>query len=66
MLVSPPTQPLKKEDPVARQMAKPDACAKPCSMGGAKSVRVRPMNMSDKVKIRKKRKHWDRRDVAFY
>lgn len=54
----------KPEDPVARSIAKPDAFAKPATMGHSK-VRVR-LTSPDKVKIRKKKKHHDKRDVTFY
>lgn len=61
----PPTQPLKRipVDPVARSLAKPDACSKPATMG---KVRVR-VTQGDKS-LRRKRKHGhpDKRDVHFY
>lgn len=58
--------PLKqKEDPVARSIAKPDACAKPCTMS-SKGVRVRVNTGKSDVKIRKKKRMWDKRDVTFY
>lgn len=55
----------KRVDPVARSMAKPDACAKPCTIG--KGVRVRVNLKGDKTlrRSRRKRPH-DKRDVAFY
>lgn len=53
-----------KEDPVARSIAKPDACAKPCTM--SKGVRVRVNTGKSDIKIRKKRRNWDKRDVTFY
>lgn len=59
-----PTYPaLKKEDPVARSMAKPDACAKPATMGSKVRVRV---TQGDKSLKRKKKRRNDPRDVAFY
>lgn len=54
----------KPVDPVARSIAKPDAFAKPATMSGSK-VRVR-LTSPDKVKIRKKKRNWDKRDVTFY
>lgn len=60
-----PTYPKPKEDPVARSLARPDACAKPATMGKG-SVRIRPMADSQKVKIRRKKKKHDPRDVHFY
>lgn len=52
-----------KLDPVARSMAKPDACAKPCTTKPANSrVRVRVNN--DRVRVRRKKR--DKRDVQFY
>lgn len=54
----------KREDPVARSMSKADACAKPCTMGNTKGVRIRPM-LGDKSLRRKRKKH-DPRDVKFY
>lgn len=59
--LKPEPVPIKKEDPVARSLAKPDACAKPATF--AKGVRVRPMS-GDKSLKRRKRK--DPRDVQFY
>lgn len=61
-------QPKQKEDPVQRSLARPDACAKPCSMGKGAGVRVRPMSEKQWKKVtfrRKKRKH-DYRDVHFF
>lgn len=64
-------QPQKKEpvpihqDPVARSIAKPDAFAKPGTFGNSK-VRVRLSANPNNVKIRRKKKNWDRRDVTFY
>lgn len=55
--------PVRKEDPVARSMAKPDACAKPGTFKSSPSKGVRVRVMNDRVKIRRKR---DRRDVTFY
>lgn len=50
-------------DPVARSLSKPDACAKPCTMG--KPVRIR-VNQSNKSLKRKKKYPRDKRDVLFY
>lgn len=50
-------------DPVARSLSKPDACAKPCTMG--KPVRIR-VNQSNKSPKRKKKYPRDKRDVLFY
>lgn len=52
----------KKEDPVARSLARPDACAKPATMG---KVRVR-VTQGDKSLKRKKKRRNDKRDVTFY
>lgn len=52
-----------KQDAVARSMARPDACAKPATMGSPKGVRIR-VNMSKSPKPRKRKK--DYRDVNFY
>lgn len=57
--------PVKKpEDPVARSMAKPDACAKPATMGKVR-VRVAQGDKSLKPRKRKRGPH-DKRDVRFY
>lgn len=53
-----------QEDPVARSIAKPDAFAKPGTL--SKPVRIRLLSNDKSVKIRRKRKNHDRRDVAFY
>lgn len=51
-------------DPVSRSLSKPDACAKPCTLG--KGVRIR-INQNDKsLKRKKKRNPRDKRDVTFY
>lgn len=63
-LIQPLGVPLKKTDPVARSMAKPDACAKPCNINASRGVRVR-VNMG-KVNIRRKKRNHDPRDVTFY
>lgn len=63
----PPVQPLKKipvEDPVARSLARPDACAKPATMGS--KVRVRVTQGDKSLKRKKKRGARDKRDVNFY
>lgn len=52
----------KKEDPVARSLARADACAKPATMG---KVRVR-VTQGDKSLKRKKKRRNDKRDVTFY
>lgn len=52
-------------DPVKRSMAKPDACAKPGTLGNAK-VRVRVLSGDKSLKSRRKRRKKDRRDVQFY
>lgn len=65
-LINSPAITLKKipvSDPVARSMSKPDACAKPCTMG--KPVRVR-VTQGDKSLKRKKKYPRDKRDVVFY
>lgn len=59
-----PTTATKKEDPVARSMAKPDACAKPGTVGNSK-VRIR-VTTGDKSLKPRKRKRKDPRDVQFY
>lgn len=63
-LVNTPANALKKlpVDPVARSISKPDACAKPATMG---KVRIR-VTQGDKS-LKRKRKHpRDKRDVQFY
>lgn len=50
-------------DPVARSIAKPDAFAKPATMG--KGVRVRVSSGDKSLKPKRKKKH-DKRDVQFY
>lgn len=56
--------PLKKpDDPVSRSMAKPDACAKPASLG---KVRVRVSTGDKSLRRKKKRNPRDKRDVTFY
>ena len=68
--IIPTYPPLKKEpvpvkqDPVARSMARPDACAKPCTMN--KGVRVRVTAGDKSLKPRKKKRNNDPRDVTFY
>lgn len=54
----------KPVDPVARSLAKPDACAKPATLGNSK-VRVR-VTSGDKSLKRKKRRKNDPRDVHFF
>lgn len=63
-LVNSPAIALKKlpVDPVARSLAKPDACAKPAVLG---KVRVR-VTQGDKSLKRKKKYPRDKRDVIFY
>lgn len=51
------------EDPVARSLAKPDACAKPATMG---KVRVRVTQGDKSLKRRRKRGPHDKREVHFY
>lgn len=56
--------PVKKpEDPVARSLARPDACAKPATMG---KVRVRVTQGDKSLKRKRKRGPADKRDVHFY
>lgn len=66
-LINTPATTLRKipvMDPVSRSLSKPDACAKPCTLG--KSVRIR-INQGDKsLKRKKKRNPRDKRDVTFY
>lgn len=52
-------------DPVARSMAKPDACAKPGVMGRS-SVRVRAMAATKAPRVRMRRRKHDYRDVQYY
>ena len=60
----PPTPAVKKiEDPVARSMAKPNACDKPCSVG---KVRVRTTMGDKSLRGKRKRRPRDKRDVVFY
>lgn len=58
----------KEHDAVAESLARPNAWSKPASMGNKSSSRVwiRPILDKKKVKIRKKRKNHDYRDVTFY
>ena len=69
MAIAIPTYPKPEQkrpvDPVALSIAKPDACAKPCNMG-SKGVRVRVNTGKSEVKIRKKKRNHDPRDVSFY
>lgn len=58
-------QPQKKEDPVARSMARPDACAKPATLGTSR-VRIRVSTGDRSLLPRKKKRHHDKRDVFFY
>lgn len=53
-----------KVDPVARSLARADACAKPATLGTKVRVRVTQGDKSLRPK-RKRRKH-DKRDVHFY
>ncbi len=56
--------PVKPTDPVARSLAKPDACMKPATFVNQNSkVRVRPMFNGKRQGRRKGR---DYRDVKFY
>ena len=62
------TPPKKEEvkitvDPVARSLARPDACAKPATIGKA-GVRVRVTNQ--RLPGRPKRKKRDYRDVKYF
>ena len=60
----PPTTAVKKiEDPVARSMAKPNACDKPCSVG---KVRVRTTMGDKSLKRKRKRRTNDKSDVTLY
>lgn len=60
-----PTYPAPKIDPVKRSLERPDACAKPCTIGNTK-VRIR-VSQGDKSLKRKKRKRPnDKRDVHFF
>ena len=60
----PPTTAAPKiEDPVARSMANPNACAKPGSVG---KVRVRTTMGDKSLKRRKKKGKRDPRDVTYY
>ena len=60
----PPTTAAPKiEDPVARSMANPNACAKPGSVG---KVRVRTTMGDKSLKRKRKRRTNDKRDVTCY
>lgn len=59
----PPLKKLVPEDPVARSLARPDACAKPCTTNA--KVRVRVSSGDKSLKRKRKRRH-DKRDVQFY
>lgn len=59
-----PKYPPDNKDVVARSIARPDACAKPFTMN--KGVRVRVNLSKSDVKIRKKKRGHDKRDVQFY
>lgn len=60
-----PTYPaVKREDPVARSMAKPDACAKPATLGS--KVRIRVTQGDKSLKRSRKKRRNDPRDVTFY
>lgn len=52
-------------DPVARSLAKPDACAKPGTMGKS-SVRVRALAATKSPRVRMRRRKHDYRDVQYY
>lgn len=64
-LINTPANALKKlpVDPVARSIARPDACAKPATLG---KVRVRVTQGGKSLKRKKKRNPLDKRDVTFY
>jgi len=56
-----------KQDPVQRSLAKPDACAKPCTIGKTaanKGVRIRVTNQRPPGRPKKKKR--DPRDVKFW
>ncbi len=53
-------------DPVARSIAKPDAFAKPGTVGRGSNVRVRLTSGDKSIKVRKKKRPYDKRDVHFY
>ena len=61
----PPKKEEPPQDPVARSLARPDACAKPAVIGKhTTGVRVRPTNQ--RMPGRPKRKKRDVRDVKFF
>lgn len=51
-------------DPVARSLARPDACAKPATIGHPKGVRIRPTN--HRLPGRPKKRKRDYRDVRYF
>lgn len=53
-----------KQDPVARSIAKPDAFAKPATIGKGSVTRVRLTNEKPKGRPRKRKR--DKRDVKFF
>ena len=59
----PPAKRIPLEDPVARSLARPDACAKPATLG---KVRVRVTQGDKSLKRKRKRGPQDKRDVHFY
>lgn len=54
-----------KQETIRKSLEKPNALAKPGSLG-RKGVRIRPLNWNKKIKIRKKGRKHDPRDVTFY
>lgn len=61
---TPPKKEEPPQDPVARSLARPDACAKPAVIGHPKGVRVRPTNQ--RLPGRPKKKKRDIRDVKYF
>ena len=61
----PAAPPIKKPevDPVARSLARPDACAKPATLG---KVRVRVSSGDKSLKRKRKRGKPDKRAVHFF
>ena len=64
------SEPTKEQDPVARSIAKPDAFAKPATMGkmgfaSSKPTRMRVMGWK-RGPGRPRKRPFDKRDVKFY
>lgn len=61
-----PNYPKPHVDSVARSIARPDAFAKPGTVGRSSSVRVRLTSGDKSLLPKKKKRHHDKRDVHFY